>query len=301
MASVKTLFQLSTQPTWFENIAVRKNGTLLVTRIDVPELWEVDPKTGIGKSILSVPKIMGLTGVNELMPDVFALGGGDYDFAAGRHVPGSNGLWVADLRGEEPHLRLVVMIPEIGLLNGTATWDEKTVLAADSVEGKIYKIDVETGAYSVCLDDETLKIADGAPTPLGVNGVKVHDGHVYFSNTTRQLFCRVPVDKDIKATGPVEVFASGFAQDDFCIAEDGTAYVTTHPTNMVMKVPPGGGEAVLLAGAYTSMEVASGTACALGRTDEDKDVLYVCTSGAIILPVNGETEPAKVVAIKLDA
>lgn len=308
MAPVKTVFQLATKPSWFENLAVRACGTLLVTRMDVPELWEVDPRTGAGRAILTIPSVSGLTGINELgARDVFVVGGGDYDFTPGKGtVPGTYGLWRVDLRGPQPKASpIVTKMAEIGLLNGTATWDGRTVLAADSIAGVVYKVDVETGAYEVCLDVEAMKAAPGSPFPLGVNGVKVHDGHVYFTSTTRGVFGRVPVGADAKAAGPVEVLAEGFWQDDCCVAADGTAYVVTHVSNMVMRVPPpragaGAGAAVVVAGDAASMAVAGGTACALGRTEDDGNVLYVCTSGANAVPVNGQSEGAKIVAIQLD-
>jgi hypothetical protein len=296
--ATKTIFQLDTKPTWFENIAVRPKGTLLVTRLDVPELWEIDPVTGSGKSILSIPNVKSLTGINELKPDVWAIGAGDYDMAAGA-VLGSWELWTADLSGPgEPKVKLGAKVPEFGLLNGTATWDEHTVLAADSPGGKIYKIDLTTGTSSVCLEDELMLPPSEGQIPLGVNGVKIFGKYVYFSNTAKQSFCRVPVDTDAKATGPVEVVAEGFLQDDFVLTEDGSAYIVTHPTNTVVKVSPAG-ETVKIAGEYTSTEVMGGTACAVGRTEEDKNVLYACTSGGVVMPVNGVIEPAKVVAIKL--
>jgi hypothetical protein len=300
MAPVKTVFQLDHKPTWFENIAVRANGTLLVTRLDVPELMEVDPVTGSGKTIATIPGSKSLTGINELTPDVFTVGAGDYDLASGT-VIGSYCLWLVDLTGAEPSLRQVTeKMPGVGLLNGTTTWDETTVLAADSASGQLFKIDVTSGKYTVCLSGEHLLPAEGAPMPLGINGVKIHDGYVYFTNTTRATFYRVPVDADAKPTGEIEVQATGFPQDDCYVMDDGTAYVVTHVTNMVMKVSPKG-EAISIAGGFKSMDVAGCTACAVGRTPEDKNVLYVCTGGGNSLPVDGQTEPAKVVAIELDS
>ncbi|PNP37751.1 hypothetical protein TGAMA5MH_10352 [Trichoderma gamsii] len=55
MTSTKTLFQLDSQPTWFENISIRSNGTILATCLDVPELWAIDPCTSTGKLVLSLP------------------------------------------------------------------------------------------------------------------------------------------------------------------------------------------------------------------------------------------------------
>ncbi|KAF5720110.1 hypothetical protein FMUND_4394 [Fusarium mundagurra] len=153
------------------------------------------------------------------------------------------------------------------------------------------------------------------------------------------LFCRVPVDDDVRSSGPVEILATGYipetiaggtmfegrssaaipedvertlirplppptvelVPDDFCIANDGTVYMTTHPTNMVIQVRPNGGEGVTIAGGFASWDVASATACAVGVTEGDKDVLYVTTAGGNVVPINGQTEAAKIVGIRVGA
>ena len=298
MASTKTIFQLATKPTFLENIAVRPGGTILTTRIDAPELWEIDPVTGHGKVLLSIPGVTSISGITELSPDVFAVGVGEYSLQTGA-VPGSWGVWTIDLTGGEPKASLAAKAPEMGLLNGVATWDEETIVAADSPTGKIFKINLKDGTSSVCLQDESMKPAVDAFMPIGVNGVKVlQKKYIYFTSSTRQIFARVPVDAEITATGPVEVLASEIFGDDFALTEDGTAYVTAHPTNMVVRVSPGG-EVVVLAGSPTSFDVAGATACAFGRGEKDKNVLYVSTSGASAVPIAGEFEPAKVVAVTL--
>ncbi|KAH8895630.1 hypothetical protein GQ53DRAFT_853660 [Thozetella sp. PMI_491] len=315
--TIRTVFQAGVKPSFFENIAVRPNGALLLTRQDVNELWEVDPVTGTGKSLVTIPEVASLTGISEISHDVFAVGGGIYRLANHEGtVPHSYSVWVVDLTGPEPKVRQGAKTPEIGHLNGTAPWDAETVLVADSHFGKVHRVNLSDGTSTVCLEGEAFGDPPNSPVKLGVNGIKVRqvDGvkYVYFTNTSRMLFCRVPVDESAVATGLVEVLSSGFIPqaiaagtlagfmpDDFCIAEDGTAYATTHPTNMVMKIAPSGGEAVKIAGGWASWDVASATACALGRTEADKNVLYVTTAGANVMPINGQTEPAKVLALQV--
>ena len=54
-------------------------------------------------------------------------------------------------------------------------------------------------------------------------------------------------------------------------------------------------------GDFASWDVASPTACVLGKTEADKDVLYITTAGGNVVPVNGQTEAAKILAIKVGA
>ena len=300
------VFQLTEPGSWLENIAVRPDGTLLTTRLDKPELWLVDPATGQGSLLLTIPAAKSLTGIAEFEPDRYAIGAGEYNLASGP-VPGSWGIWTVDLTGRTPAVSEVVRIPEVGLLNGLATWDARTVLLADSAVGTIWMVDVRTGRYEKALSDELMTPPAGSPFPLGVNGVKVQrqagaQTYVWFTSTARMSFCRVPVEETAcTATGPVEVVGQGFLQDDFCFDGEGAAYVVTNPTNTVVKVTGVGAEAVVVAGDSHSLELAGGTACAFGRTEADAKTLYVSTAGGLAMPVNGsETEPAKIAAIKLD-
>ncbi|KAF5971917.1 hypothetical protein FBULB1_8967 [Fusarium bulbicola] len=344
MSTIKTVFQLGSKPSFFESITVRPSGTLIVTRQDTNEMWEIDPVSGTGKCIVTVPDVVSVTGIAQVLPDVYAFGAGTYRLENHQGtVPGSYSVWVVDLRGTAPDLRLVVKMPEVGQLNGIAAWDAEAVLAADSYYGRIYHVDLITGSYIVSFDDTTLKDPPSAPVRMGVNGVKVRqvDGiqYVYYTNTTRMLFCRVPVADDVKPASPVEILATGYiphtiavgtmfeghssaaipedvgrtitnplppstvglVPDDFCIANDGTIYMTTHPTNMVIRIPPNGGEGIVIAGGFVSWDVASATACALGVTDADKNILYVTTAGGNVVPINGQTEGAKIVGIRVGA
>jgi len=299
------VFQLPHKGTWFENLAVRSDGTILATRVDTPEVWIIDPAKGTGSSLLKLPSpFISVTGITELPEDVFALGAGQYDLAKGA-VPGSFAIFAFSLEdgtdGAQASLRKVVDTPDAGLINGLTTWDDASILAVDSTHGFVYKIDVTAGTSALAFVDDLTKPTPDAFVPIGINGVKVRGGYVYFTNTARAAFFRVPVDPaSAKPTGPIETVASGFAVDDFAFDADGAAYIVTHPQNTVVKVAPGSSEAVTIAGKADSLELAGGTACAFGKGAGDARTLYVVTAGALAVPVNGEIEPAKLAAIKLD-
>ena len=303
--STKTLFQLDSQPTWFENITIRPNGTLLATRLDIPEVWAIDPSTSTGKSVLRLPPSSAptnaLTGICEVTPDVFAIGSIIYDLPGGTGPKaGSCAVWLADLTGEDVKLKKIIDTPEIAMINGMATWDSKTLLITDCLNGKIYKLDVETGAHSIALEDETMTLPPDAPVPFAINGLKVHrtasQAYVYYTTTTRASVYRLPVTADLQPSGPVETLAQGTIADDIAVANDGTVYVCTNITNTVIRIPASGGEFVKIAGEEKGMELAGSTACVLSA---DEKTLYVSTAGGNATPVDGKTEPAKVVEIRL--
>lgn len=307
MASTKTLFQLSSQPTWFENISIRPNGTILATRLDVPEVWAIDPVTSSGSLLFRIPlhkdvPSQALTGICALRPDVFAIGAGIYDMTGGTGAKaGSFSVWLADLTGQEPRVTKVTDTPEIAMINGMATWDENTVLVTDCLNGKVYRLDVTSGTYNIALEDETMEIPAGAPFQVGINGLKVHRTtaqiHVYYTTTTRYSVYRMPVTHELKPAGPVETLASGVVPDDLVVAQDGTVYVCTNVTNTVARIPPDGGDVVTVAGEAKAMTLAGSTACVFS---EGEKVLYVATAGGNATPVDGKTEPAKIVEVRLD-
>ncbi|KAK0718571.1 hypothetical protein B0T26DRAFT_752483 [Lasiosphaeria miniovina] len=308
LEKTRTVFQLDNIGSWFENIAVRANGRLLATRIDLPQLWEIDPASGDGAAVVTWPApITSVTGITELTPDIFAVAVGQYDGLAKATIPGTYEIHTVDFGSPSgPYTpRLVTAIPEGGLINGITKADGAgtVVLAADSEYGVLYRVDVAAKSYDRLMADELMRAPEGAMLSLGINGVKVRGGYIYFSNSMRNTLYRVPVESEsasFRPTGPIEPVASGFMQDDFCLDEDGTAYVTTHPMNTVVKVAAGSSEGEVIAGNLESLELAGSTACAFGRGSNDKRTLYVSCAGALAAPVKGEqVEPAKIVAIDL--
>ncbi|RFU34148.1 hypothetical protein B7463_g2232, partial [Scytalidium lignicola] len=302
----KVVFQLPNVGSWFENLAITSTGTLLATRVDVPEIWSIDPTTGEGKKLISFPSpTTSVTGIDELRPNFFAIGAGQYDLTKGT-IPGTWGVWTYDLSEPSKAPVKVTDVPPIGLLNGLATWDETHVFVVDSTFGKIFSVDVIQGTFDTVSDDELLAPGEGAFIPLGVNGIKVHpsDRHVYITNSARMFFGRLLVSADGKAAGPVEVLARGFLTDDFAFGPNGEdVYITTHGSNTIVKVHIKDGglnqAAVEVAGDKGTLELAGGTACAFGKGKDDTQVLYVVCAGALSMPVDGKVEPAKVVAVNL--
>lgn len=85
----RTVFQLDgTLPaTWFENIAVRRNGDLLVTMLAPnASIYSIpQPLSGSSQaSIINFEDANGLVGIAELVPDVFIVAGGQFNGLAVR-------------------------------------------------------------------------------------------------------------------------------------------------------------------------------------------------------------------------
>lgn len=286
--TVSTAFQLDDVGTWFENLAVRSDGSVLATRMDAPEIWAIDPVTQTGEALVIVPGVLSTSGIAELREDVFVFAAGNVSFVEPVGVaPGSMGVWKVDLsEGTEPEL--VAAFPDAGFLNGMATWDEERVLVGDSGASAVYLLDVETGEFEVALNGSEV---------AGVNGLRVHGGDVYAVSTTEPRLNRIPVDDDCRIAGEVEVLAEDLGLDDFDVGADGAIYAVSPSENVVLKIFEG--LVTTIAGGPDSQDVLAPTSARIGRAGGE-DTLYVTTTGnGLFAPPGAVQEPASIVAVSL--
>lgn len=306
---VETLFQFPNNGSWVDNIALRPDGSLLLTRLDVPEVWSVDTTTGNATLAHSFQNATSCFGISEIDEDVFAVVVGNFSTETYAPTPGSFSVKKLDFSNfntpntdQVSHTAMVshiAALPEAQALNGMATFskDSHLVLIADSPKGAVWKLNTQTGHYAMALNDTTMLPAKGQALPLGINGLKLVDEYIYYSSTTRMEFCRVKVNADATAAGDYEVIASGFLPDNIDVASDGTAYIATDPQNSVVRISPSG-QISLVAGGQLSTEMPGPTSC---RLSSNGKTLYVGTSGGQVAPVLGTfKEPGKVVKISFE-
>lgn len=301
---ITTIFQLDRDFTWFENIAVRASGKLLVTRTDVPEIWTIDPFTKSGSRLVSVPGVNSLLGITETKPDVFVFAAANFTFQTGFEA-GSAQMW--ELRftncAPGPSIRLLGDLPNAGLPNGVIPWDKESVLVADTSKGQVLRFNFETGRATSVLQDPTMLPTPNITLQFGVNGIDSISvkgkTYLYFTNTELGLFCRVPVDaKTAIATGPVEIILRGVPGDDLLVLDDGSALIADNAGNTIVKVTPDGRNSTF-AGSLGSLDLASVTSFKFGRTHNDRGILYAATAGGYLTPVNGTAQrPANVAAVE---
>ncbi|KAI8258225.1 hypothetical protein K4K58_003463 [Colletotrichum sp. SAR11_239] len=224
-ATTSTVYQLEHNNTWFENLAVRSNGDILATRLDAPEVWLIEPATGKGRALVTIPGVLGTIGITETALDIFVFGAGNLSISPLDVVPGSLKLFSLDLSRKDPKVELITSMPDAVLINGITPWSTTEVLVADTILGAIYKVNTVTGAYETSLS---------GPDFAGANGVSVQDGYLYYTSSSNQTLSRVLVNSDL-IPGPMKVIYSGASVDDFVLAPDGTAYVATLGHNQVIK------------------------------------------------------------------
>ncbi|KGO67482.1 Aldolase-type TIM barrel [Penicillium italicum] len=306
---VETLFQFPNNGSWIDNMVVRSDGNLLFTRLDTPEVWLFNTTSGNATLAYSFPNVTSCFGISEIDDDVFAVVVGN--FSAKTFQPGLGSFSVHKLDFtkvhakenervlESPKASEIVAMPDAEALNGMATFSRESnlVLIADSPKGIIWKVDTQTGNYSVALNDTTMAPAEGVALPLGVNSLTVFGDYVYYTGTTRMVYCRVKVDSNVTPIGDFEVIASGFLPDNIEMTEDGTAYIATAPQNSVVRLTPSG-QISLVTGGQVSTRLAGASSV---RFSKDRQILYVGTNGGQIAPVLGSfIEPAKIVKISFE-
>jgi hypothetical protein len=64
-----------------------------------------------------------------------------------------------------------------------------------------------------------MKYPPGAPQQLGVNGIAIHGGYLYYDNAMAGTLNRVCINEELSAVGPFETLATGLTPDGFDIDE----------------------------------------------------------------------------------
>lgn len=343
----RTIFQFGpgNDATFLENIASRSNGDLLVT-MAVPQsnVFAIqNPMTSCPNMVpvFQVPGSNGTHGITEIAnrPDVFAVVAGNISLSGNpaNGVMGSNSLWELDLRtsgnaagpgpitGVNPDpscppalplevtARKIADLPMAPRLNGLASVPgTSAVLVGDSQLGVAFRVDTATGAVATAVDVPEMKPVPGAGSAddaLGLNGMKVRGGALYFTTAASRTVYRIAINPDGSGPAPgaaVETIAAVPAaswMDDIDVRDDGSLWVTTNTGNTLLALQPaaaangtaaGAARAqfnapVVALGAVNASTVAGAASVAFGRGSISRNTAFVVTGSG--------NEPAKVVAV----
>ncbi|KAK1242803.1 hypothetical protein MKX08_005615 [Trichoderma sp. CBMAI-0020] len=309
--SVRTLYEFP-KDSYIENIAVRSNGQILMTDLSKSELFLFDPSVaGPNTPILlhDFDESLGLAGIAEYQPDVFAVISGNYSFTSAVQVVGTWKVWSVDLRGvgittdngqaklsSPPVVKNIAHVKPAHFLNGLTVLSEvdQTLLISDVNGGLIWSLDIKTGSYDVAINNTFTALYSSPPfSASGVDGVHVRGDSAYFTNFGNGTFNKVLINEDGTPAGPVTTIANTKGPldqyDDFAFDCDGNAFVVTGGGNTIEMISTDGKTQVYIAGNLNSTAIAEPTSCAFGRGPHDKHILYVVTAGGMETPVNGNT------------
>lgn len=210
--------------------------------------------------------------------------------ASGRTKDDTSAVFVFRDTGE---LERSILIEEAVFLNGSTFLEPGQVLVADSGTGKIYRVNIKSGTVSIWAANQQLtQHPDRNPLLPGVNGLKLFDGALYATNSSRMTVVRLPVLAPGRRAGEPQVIAENIVLDDFAFAADGTIYGTTHIFDSVVRLELDGSVTTIA----TDLDGVQGsTAAAFGASPEVSDTLFVVGDGGIYL------EPENHVAASLVA
>ena len=292
---------------WVENIAVRQNGDLLLTRLDVPELYSLDPAHPIPTLVHRFTNATALLGIAEVSRDRFAVLVGNYSHVAGA-TPRTFSIWTLDFNkvssSKDPIIFKAASIPQITFPNGMASPSENLVIITDTDAGALYGADLTTGeSYIVSTDPLLAPVANPLLGNVGANGVQIRNSYAYFSTSGSNILGRFPIASNGTQTGPGEVLAHALYSydllDDFTYDSFGNLYVASATGNTIQKVTRDARVSVI-AGTLNSTTLAQPTSAKFGKRPSDRGVLYVTTGGGEGAPVNGDViVGAQVVAVDL--
>ena len=159
--------------------------------------------------------------------------------------------------------------------NGLDFGPDGMLYAPDSALGLVWRIDPANGRATVALRDPSLSARPFIALAPGGNGLHFvgHDMIVTVSDRTRVL--RFAMDAEGHFSGP-SVIATGIPGDDFAVGRDGSLFITTHPYNTLVRVSPDGQRTIV---ADARQGIVGATDATFGRTDADRDTLYVAIDG----------------------
>lgn len=280
--------------TFIENLHVLPNGHLLLSIMrdyDQGDDLIIDPKDP-QPAVKTVLTLEGSTGQTGIAP----LGGGIYAISGGIHSPfrfelGSMSVYIFSLDDATGSGTLVdtIPVPDTQMLNGMAAIPSSPhiLLSADSIGGRIWRIDTQTKVVDVAVTDDQLgpDTDPDNPIPLGANGLKIIDDFLYFTNSAKGTFARFRIDTNGNKISDIVTIAhnaknftlAGNAYDDFAIDSKGNAYISMHPWT-VNKVTPDGIQTTFIGGSNTTT-VKGPTSAVLTN---DGQSIYVATGGATI-------------------
>ena len=287
----------------FENLAVRSDGQILATT-SFPSalLWYIDP-LAIRPPILlqNFTGMQGSAGIVE--------GGEDTFYVVTVPATGPSEVQSVDMSQflalpngkvvKPPVIKTAGSLPETGLLNGMTKINKSDdfVLIADTVLGGVWRLNVRTGVSSLVIQDPSMKGPAGKPSfqGFGINGLKVFDSTLYYTNSGAQKMFKMPVrlplrgitlanrgkiHNDGSSAGQATLITAGLSCDDFAIDAKGVAYVAS-PSNALIQVDTRTGAQLVLAGHFNSTDsnIISASSVQFGRAPFDRASVYITTNG----------------------
>lgn len=283
----------------FENLAIRSNGQILTTTtLPNASIYQVDPLGILPLTLIhTIRNVTSATGIAEGEPDIFYVASGYANLQNPTQTrPQTYTITEFDVRGlsvlpdgtltRQPTTKHIANIPGAALLNGIAFAgpNSSNLLVADTFRGLLWNVNIHTGSVSITLNNTaTQGPTSPGSTNAGINGVKLHNGTIYFTNTGASALYTIPVNPDgtVSFGAVPSLVTSNLTCDDLLVDDSGTAYVAG-PLDVITRVGLDGQKRVI-AGTFnsTGSDLVGPTAVRFGRGPSDRWSLYATTNGGL--------------------
>ncbi|MEU8706489.1 hypothetical protein [Streptomyces sp. NPDC048565] len=228
-----------------ESMALEPDGSVIVGMIPARQVVRVAPDGAVQVlATMPLPPDGGTTTPvvgSAQVTGVARSDSGDVYFLYPSGQGGLNGIWQLRPSGET---RLVVPLPADTFPNALAIDSERgRFLVTDSTGGRIWQAPLRGGEASVWSADPALA-PDGF---FGANGMKIHDGAVWASNSDRGTVVRIPLTRN-GGSGRAEIRATDLEGiDDFDFTGRGTEILAAiNESSKVVRVGADGARRTLL-------------------------------------------------------
>ena len=204
-SAVQLVHQFPNQ-TKLENLAARSNGGLILTQVNQPFVYYLDPTAWkpSPKTLYHFPNCSGMTGVVETDPDVFVVIAGNWSAENHKAVPGTFSAWSIDFNTRAPPVKMITAIPDAAGLNGLTGIEGSPhlILMADSDLGAVWRLNTKTGGYSIAIENPLFSTCQKT-FPIGINGISTYGAKLYFMNSAEGFYGRIPLTDDGGPAGEV--------------------------------------------------------------------------------------------------
>ncbi|KKP04315.1 hypothetical protein THAR02_03592 [Trichoderma harzianum] len=274
--------------TWLENLAVRPNGNILTTLLfPYGAIYTIRQSPKAVASGLETYVVVGAntTGLSQPIRGTFSAWTVTFQ-------PTKSGTTreqvrinkVSDMSPNSTFLNGVISIPDV----------PHAVLVSDSAAGSVGYLDISTGKLdpNAFVFPEMQPVPGGA-FPLGIDGIRIHDGYLYWTNTLRVVIYRVALAASgypaAGATPEIVANLTSLAHglDDFAFDSRGNILAATNFDNSVLYVDTRTGDAKTILGGEDDITFAGCTGVYFGRGWSEPNTFFVSTSGGLANPVGG--------------
>jgi sugar lactone lactonase YvrE len=216
-----------------ENITLEPGGAADVTFNRARQVAQVDTDGSVSILATLPAPATGTATVSGIVR------GKDGSLYVNYNAGSQSGIWRIARGGGTPVQ--VVALPGVKVINGLALdRGEDALYATDSTSGTVWKVLLKSGG-TASVWAQGAELESSRSPGFGANGIKVHDGAVWVSNTDQGTLLRIPIDAHGTA-GAVTTVAQGLtAIDDFAFTGDGdTVLAAQNYVSEVSLVHPDG-------------------------------------------------------------